>query len=108
MREKLIELEKHAFQELESIEDPGSLENFRVKYLGKKGLIHSAMKALRDLPAKERPEAGQIANRVKDQISNRFEQKRVNLGAKGVQRPFFLDVCGRLFPALSRAKSIWA
>ena len=92
MREKLIELEKHALQELESIEDPGSLENFRVKYLGKKGLILSAMKALRDLPAQERPEAGRIANRVKDQLSNRFEKKRVSLGAKGVERPFFLDV----------------
>jgi phenylalanyl-tRNA synthetase alpha chain len=92
MRKQLTELEKHALQELNSIEDPSSLEIFRVKYLGKKGLISSAMKALRELPLEERPEAGQIANQVKAHISRRFEQKRESLGAKEDRRPVLLDV----------------
>ena len=92
MKKQLTELEKRALQELNSIEDPSSLEIFRVKYLGKKGLIQSAMKTLRELPLEERPEAGQIANQVKAHISKRFEQKRESLGAKQDGRPVLLDV----------------
>lgn len=92
MRKKLIELEERALQELNSIEDQGCLEDFRVKYLGKKGLIPSAMRALKDLPAQERPEAGQIANQVKRRLSKSFEQKQESLGAKKDKRTVLLDV----------------
>ena len=92
MREKLIELEKRALQELESVESLDSLEKFRVTYLGKKGMVLSAMKALRELPAQERPKVGQLANQIKGRLSKRFEEKRESLGSKKSRAPAFLDV----------------
>jgi phenylalanyl-tRNA synthetase alpha chain len=92
MREKLLELEKRALKELESVEDLDSLEEFRVSYLGKKGKVLSSMKALRDLPAQDRPEAGQLANRIKSQLSKRFEEARESLGSIKHRGPAFLDV----------------
>jgi phenylalanyl-tRNA synthetase alpha chain len=92
MLEKLIELERRAIQELESVENLDSLEKFRVTYLGKKGMVLSAMKALRELPAQERPKAGQLANQIKGQLSKRFEEKRESLGSKNSRAPAFLDV----------------
>jgi len=92
MREKLIDLEKRALEALESAKDLNDLETFRVAYLGKKGELLSAMKALKDLPAQERPEAGQLANRIKGQLSKRFEEKRAYLGSMERKGPAFLDV----------------
>jgi phenylalanyl-tRNA synthetase alpha chain len=92
MIEKLIELEKRALQELESVEDLDSLEKFRVAYLGKKGKVLSSMKVLRELPTQDRPEAGQLANRIKNQLSKRFEEKRESLGSLKGRGPSFLDV----------------
>ena len=82
MKEKLLEMEKRALQEIEAVTDLPGLEKFRVSYLGKKGMMSSMMKALRDLPAGERGEAGRLANRVKANITkvygdaqNRIESK---------------------------------
>ena len=49
MKEKFKEVEKEAIQELESINDEPGLEIFRVKYLGKKGVLTSLMKLMNDL-----------------------------------------------------------
>ncbi|MBW2118438.1 MAG: phenylalanine--tRNA ligase subunit alpha, partial [Deltaproteobacteria bacterium] len=76
MKEQLLELEKRALKELEGINDPSGLENFRIIYLGKKGLLTECMKKLRDLPAGERPEAGKLANVVKGNLTGRLEEAR--------------------------------
>ena len=79
MREELLEMEKKALQDLEAAEDLTSLERFRITYLGKKGLIATVMKRLGELPAQEKPEAGELANRVKGNLSKLFEQEHNEL-----------------------------
>ena len=68
MKEILLDLEKRALQELEAVNNAADLEQFRIAYLGKKGFITSSMKKLKELPAQERPEAGQLANRIKGRL----------------------------------------
>ena len=58
MREKLIELEKRALQELESVESLDSLEKFRVTYLGKKGMVTQVLKDMRELSSDQKREVG--------------------------------------------------
>ena len=76
MKEKFKEVEKKAIQELESINDQAGLEIFRVKYLGKKGVLTSLMKQMKDLSADERPETGKLANRIKNQLQDRFKNRK--------------------------------
>ena len=76
MKEKFNEVEKKALLELESINDQPGLEIFRVKYLGKKGLLTSLMKQVKDLPADERPEIGKLANDIKHQLQERFLNRK--------------------------------
>jgi phenylalanyl-tRNA synthetase alpha chain len=97
MREQLQELEKKALEDLEEIVDLSGLERFRVTYLGKKGRISALMRKLGDLPPEERPEVGQLANRIKGRLSKRFEDawKRLESG-KGEKTPFLdLTLPGR-------------
>lgn len=53
-----------------------ALDAVRVAYLGKKGEITARLKDLGQLPADERPAAGEAINRVKAQIQNLLESRR--------------------------------
>lgn len=99
MKEKLQEIEQDALRELQSIVDQSGLELFRVKYLGKKGLLTSLMKQMKDLPAEERPETGKLANSIKNRIQDSFRHREEQIERAEGQKRARLDVTlpGRTF-----------
>ena len=62
---KLTELMQQAQTQLEASSSLVELDEIRVHYLGKKGLITDQLKQLGKLPAEERRDAGQEINKVK-------------------------------------------
>jgi len=90
IKEKLIKIQAQAVQELSSVNSPADLENFRIQYLGKKGHVTAALKMLGELSAEERPIVGQLANRVKAELSEMIEAARNRLKA-GEVRKVYLD-----------------
>jgi len=76
MKDQVLDIEKKAIQDLGEVRSLSGLESFRVAYLGKKGLLTSLMKRLGDLSPDERPEAGQLLNRLKSDLTKRFDQAR--------------------------------
>ena len=83
MKDRLLQIEEQALKELDSIHDPSELEEFRIRYLGKKGLISNMMKNIGQLPTQERPEIGRIANRIRTKITERYEELKRRLEQKG-------------------------
>ncbi|MEN8129203.1 MAG: phenylalanine--tRNA ligase subunit alpha [Pseudomonadota bacterium] len=57
-----------ALTEIESAATVPGLDELRVAYLGKKGLITAQLKGLGRLPAQQRPGAGQTINKAKQRI----------------------------------------
>ena len=67
---------------LQAITDSGdeySLEQLRVQFLGKKGSLTALLKSLGQLPAEERPAAGEKINLVKRQIQAALEVRKTSL-----------------------------
>ncbi len=75
MREKLEALLENALSELDTSGTEESLQEIRIRYLGKKGALTSIMKGLGDIPADDRPAIGQVANKVKDRIEDEFNAR---------------------------------
>ena len=71
----LDDLLNTAISEIASITDLKSLEELRVRYLGKKGLVTEQLKSLGKLSADERPAAGQRINEIKQAIQSQLEDK---------------------------------
>jgi len=69
----LDELEQQALQAVAEAGDAAILDDVRVRYLGKKGLLTQQLKQLGALPAEQRPAAGQEINRVKQQVQHAIE-----------------------------------
>ncbi len=71
----LDDLLNAACSEIDAMSDLKTLDDLRVRYLGKKGLVTEQLKSLGKLSAEERPAAGQRINEVKQLIQSRLEEK---------------------------------
>ncbi|MBT1248103.1 MULTISPECIES: phenylalanine--tRNA ligase subunit alpha [unclassified Thermosipho (in: thermotogales)] len=71
VKELLIE----AKDEISSANDMSSLNNIRIKYLGKKGLVTLEMKKLKNLPQEEKPKFGAVINKVRNEIEKLLNEK---------------------------------
>ena len=56
-------------------QDLAALDQLRVHYLGKKGVLTGVLKGLKDLPHEERPKAGQAVNVAKEQVQQVIEAR---------------------------------
>lgn len=77
----LDELEQAALKEVSSAIDTAALDNVRVRYLGKKGLLTLQLKQLGKLPAEDRPAAGQEINRIKQRLQEEINTRGDTLQA---------------------------
>ncbi len=69
-------LVSEACARIERCADAQDLENLRVEYLGKKGIVTERLKSLSQLPADQRAAIGQAANRLKDTIADAIRRRR--------------------------------
>jgi phenylalanyl-tRNA synthetase alpha chain len=68
-----------ALAELKQVGDLDALETFRIKYLSRKGLVTQMLSQVGRVPADQRPAAGQLANKVKKDVTEAFEQLKERL-----------------------------
>ncbi len=86
MKEKLegmLQNARHAMQEAES---ESSLQEVRVRFLGRKGELTAIMKDMGRLSAEERPVIGALANRVKEELESGLEDRGTQLREKEIAR----------------------
>ena len=79
MSDRIEEVRSQALQAVASAENLDQLNQIRVQYLGKKGLIQDMMKAMKDLLKEEKPAFGQKVNVLKSEVSTAVETKQVEL-----------------------------
>ena len=74
MQQQVSSLRKQFQNELSQIQDSKDVEQLKIKYLGKKGLIQDLMQHLRTASQEMRPLIGQQINELKEEISQLCEQ----------------------------------
>ncbi len=74
--ELLDQLESEAPAELEDCTSPEELEDYRVKYLGRSGMLRQILSSIGEIPSEQRPQVGKRANALKQKLSKKFEQKQ--------------------------------
>ncbi|MHC4790521.1 MAG: phenylalanine--tRNA ligase subunit alpha [Planctomycetota bacterium] len=79
MLEKFEKIGSDALDELKKVRDLTALENFRIKYIGRKGKITNMITQIGRFPSDQRPEAGQLANKIKKDVAEAFEKIKINL-----------------------------
>ncbi len=85
MLDQFKKIGEQAKADLKKVDSLASLEEFRIKYLGRKeGLVMQALSQVGKLPADLKKEGGQLANQIKQQVAEAFEQCRQRLAQSQV------------------------
>ena len=75
MKEQLVALREAALAELQNLNDPKQLEDFRVRYMGKKGSVTALLRGMGALSAEERPVMGQLVNQLRQELEEAVAAK---------------------------------
>ena len=86
LKEKLESIREAAEQDLKKAGDRQSLEDLRIRYLGKKGELTSILKMMGELSAEERPTMGKLANQVRARIDEELTARANELKAQESER----------------------
>ncbi|MCL2688906.1 MAG: phenylalanine--tRNA ligase subunit alpha [Chitinispirillia bacterium] len=99
--ESLEILRKEATAEFEAIASEQNAENFRVKYLGKKGVLRDLMKSLGAMSPEDRKTFGAAANELRADIEGRFNDApwQNKTGASSTDAGFDPTLPGYPFPS---------
>ncbi len=76
MQVELQKLVDEALQAVNGSDDLRALDDIRVHYLGKKGLLTEQMKSLGKLSPEERPKAGQAINEAKQAVQQALQARK--------------------------------
>lgn len=79
MKDQLMSIKKSAEEQLAKLHTIQSLEDVRVKVLGKKGELTQVLRQMGSLPAEERPAIGAMANDIRTAIENAIAEKKAAL-----------------------------
>lgn len=79
--EEFSQIGSQALDELKTVQDADGLEAWRVKYLGRKGLVTQMLSHIGKLAPEDRRQGGQLANRIKQEVTVAFETLKEKLQA---------------------------
>jgi phenylalanyl-tRNA synthetase alpha chain len=86
MKEQIESIRQSALEEMKNANDEKTLNDVRVKYLGKKGELTLILRGMGGLSAEERPVIGSLVNEVRDEIEALIESKEKEFKVAEIKR----------------------
>jgi phenylalanyl-tRNA synthetase alpha chain len=98
MLEKIEKIKQSALHEIQSVQTNAELDNFRVKYLARKGMISDLFDELKVADVSERPQLGKAVNELRNEVQALFDGKKLVLDSLVKQNKHIPDLTlpGRL------------
>jgi phenylalanyl-tRNA synthetase alpha chain len=78
MIDQLQQIKDQALQDLIQVQDSAGLEEWRLRYLSRQGILPVALEGMKDVPKEQRPVIGKLANEVKTAVTTAFEDKKAS------------------------------
>lgn len=100
----LKDLEDLYLKEIQQAEDLQSLEDVRLKALGKQGEVSLLMKSLGKMAPQERQEKGVLYNGLRQGLMQAITDKRASLEAQALEAKLAAETQDATLPVTSRAK----
>lgn len=101
LEEKIKELKEQLELDLKEVKMSSQLQELKVKYLGKKGLITELTKNMASLSNDERRTVGQLTNALKDEVANKMTQLEEEIKEKELEEKLKKDKIDPTLPAMN-------
>lgn len=79
MKEEISKIKESSLKEISESKDLKTLNELKVKYLGKKGELTQVLRGMGKLSPEERPVIGSLVNQVRDELNQLIEEKEEEL-----------------------------
>ena len=94
----LSKLTAEAQAAIEAADNVAVVEELRVRYLGKKGVLTEQLKTLGALPPEERPRVGALVNRAKEALQEKLSARKQQLESAARQQQLSREVLDITLP----------
>jgi phenylalanyl-tRNA synthetase alpha chain len=84
MRDKILQAEKDFNNEITLVKDIKQLEEFRIKFLSRKGIISQLFDEFKEVSPEVKREVGKLLNSLKNNCNTSFEELKAKLEANNV------------------------
>jgi phenylalanyl-tRNA synthetase alpha chain len=91
MTERIEQLQREAQAAIDAATSTDTLEEARIKYLGRKAELPNLLRNVASLPPEERAQTGKAANQARQQLEQAIEAKTQELAAKELDRKLIED-----------------
>ena len=103
VKEKIKQIEEQIENTINEIKSSQTLQEIRMKFLGKTGEISSLMKNMRDVPPEERPSMGKLLNALRQWSEEKFDNlesslKKLELEKKYADEKIDVTMPGQVAP----------
>ena len=85
MKEQLEEIKNQVEKKMKEVQDLQSLNEVKVKVLGKKGKLTEILRGMKDLSPEERPIIGDLVNKVRNDIEDNLKKAENKLKEKALE-----------------------
>ncbi len=102
MEEKIQQIKTEFEREAAQVSSAQDFEALRVKYLGRKGLVQSLFKQMKDVPPEARPRFGKLINELKQFVETRINELKPQFEQRKRKEIVDLTLPGRRPPVGKR------
>lgn len=114
MLEEIEKLKEEATRSLDQVKTPEDTENFRLKYLSRRGSLAQLFERLKDLPKEDKPTIGKSLNELRNLLELQFGIVKKRIEADVFQKKDNVDLsipgrkryAGRIHPLTQTAQDI--
>lgn len=92
MQEKIDKIKASFEEEVVKVNDLASLEDIRIKYLSRKGLVSVLFDEFKRLPNDEKKQYGQVINKMKTDVLDSFNSVKLTLEGSGAKSGDIIDL----------------
>lgn len=92
MIDKINSVREELLSEIASITSSTSLEESKIKYLSRNGIIAGLFSQLKDLPSEEKPRVGKVLNELRTLAQSSFDEKEKEFELKQAQTAGYVDL----------------
>ncbi|CAN1209276.1 phenylalanine--tRNA ligase subunit alpha [Tumidithrix helvetica PCC 7403] len=103
LKAQLQSLSEKATQSVAEIQTPEQLEQVRIEYLGKKGILSQMLGAMGKLSVEERPQVGAIANQIKQALQEQLDCRKQALQQAAIAAQLESETLDVTMPGVIRA-----
>ena len=99
IKSRLREIMIDADSSFDTADSLDTLNDVRVKILGKKGRLTEVLKSMKNIPPEDRPALGQLVNEARAQIEKKLEQRQTVMAKKALDEKLAREVIDVTLPA---------